>query len=93
MILGPVTKIQHLIEAVEGLVESGVLNDGQGNALISKLEAALSSLENGNTNAACNQLQAFVNQVGAFVTSGVLPPQEGEELDDAAAEIMNLLGC
>ncbi len=65
------------------LVESGVLNLGQGCALIAKLDAALTP-DKGNEIAAMNQLQAFINQVNAFINAGILSPAEGQPLIDAA---------
>lgn len=49
--------------------------------------------ENGNTRAACNQLRAFLNQVDAFINAGVLPPDKGQELIDAAQAVRNQIGC
>jgi len=42
------------------MVDEGILNKGNGNALISKIENALKSLEKGNTKAANNQIKAFI---------------------------------
>ena len=87
----PVTLIKNLIAEVENLVASGILNQGQGNALIVKLEGALKKLEKGNIKAACNQLGAFVNQVNAFVNSGKLTPEQGQALIDAANAVIDQL--
>ena len=57
--------IEDILEDVENLIDRGVLNQGQGNALIAKLKTAEKMLNKGNTTAACNQLQAFINQVQA----------------------------
>lgn len=89
--LGPNTQIENLIANVENLVNTEILNKGQGNALIAKLEAALKSLDKGNAQAACNQLQAFVNQVNAFINSGKLTPEQGQELINAANAVINEL--
>ncbi|HEX5733161.1 MAG TPA: right-handed parallel beta-helix repeat-containing protein [Blastocatellia bacterium] len=85
----PGQAIQALIGNIESLVAQGVLNHGQGNALTSKLRAALQQLERGNTRAAANQINAFINQVDALVRSRRLSPQQGQALIDAA---MNILG-
>ena len=55
---------------VLGLVGDGVLNAGPGNSLTVKLDAALRSLERGNSNAATGQLNAFLNELRALVQSG-----------------------
>ena len=83
---GPGIKI--LIEDVDKLVDAGTLNPGQGNALSVKLEGVLKKLESGNTKAASNQLGAFINQVNAMITSGILASEEGQPLIDLAQRVM-----
>ena len=58
-----------------------------------KIEAALTSLNQGNNGAACNQLHAFINQINAFINAGKIPPDKGEELIDAAEAIRVQIGC
>ena len=82
-----------LIWDVETLSDGGSLTGEQADGLIDKLEAAIRSLDRGNTRPACNQLRAFVNKVSGLVKSGMLPPNEGQELIDAAQEIRNQIGC
>ena len=73
-------EVQDLIEDVLMLVEAGALNEGQGNALVSKLENVLSKLDKGQEEAAANQLGAFVNQVEDFVAEGILTSEQGAQL-------------
>ena len=87
----PGQAIQALINNVEALVAQGVLNAGQGNALSSKLRAALQQLERGNARAAANQINAFINQVDALIRSRRLSPQQGQLLIDAAMNILGLI--
>jgi hypothetical protein len=82
---------QNLIDQVQALIDAGVLNGGQGNALISKLEAIIKQLDKGNTTAAINELQAFINEVNAFINSGTLTPGQGQSLIDAANAIIAAL--
>ena len=63
----PQDPIDDLIEDIEDLVDDGLLNNGQGNSLISKLENIIDKLNNGQTSVACNKLDAFINQVNAFI--------------------------
>jgi pullulanase-type alpha-1,6-glucosidase len=81
-------QIDLLIEDVEALVAAGVLNHGQGNALLSKLWNILAKIANGNIGAAINQLGAFINQVEDFVFEGILTPEQGAALIDAAQDII-----
>lgn len=80
-----------LIEDVEQIVDEGFLNQGQGNALIVKLEHALDRLAGDRLKAAVNALDAFSNQVDAFVQGGVLPPEHGQDLSDQVNNIIELL--
>lgn len=80
-----------LIEDVDLLVEVGILNQGQGNALIVKLEQALDRLIDDRLKPTINALGAFSNQVDAFVQGGVLPPLIGGALSDQANYIIELL--
>ena len=81
----PQTAISDIIDKVNDLVDDGVLNQGQGNALIKILEEAINQIDKGNTNAATNQLQAFINSVNGILAD------EGQSLIDAAIEIIESL--
>src|SRR5574341_183224 len=82
---------QDIIDQVVDLINTGSLNKGQGKALIAKLQAAIDSLDQGNPQAALHQLEAFINQVEAYVDSGVLTPEEARPLIDAARDLIALL--
>jgi hypothetical protein len=89
----PQEAVEGLIDQVQTLIDAGVLNQGQGNALIAKLKAAIKQINNGNNNTAINQLQAFINQVNAFLNSGILTPAEGLPLIYAANAIIAALSA
>jgi VCBS repeat-containing protein len=80
---------QILMPQVQALVESGVLNGGQGNSLISKLAGAQGQLDQGNVNAGVNKLGAFINEVKALVKSRRLTSQQGQNLIEAAEAAIN----
>ena len=92
-VLTPKETCEVLIEDVEALVEAGVLNRGQGNSLIRKLDAILAKLARGRINAACNQLEAFIGQVNSLIGEGVLPAGDGQPLIDTASNVRDALGC
>ncbi len=81
-------QIDLVIDDVTDLVDAGMLNDGQGNALISKLENAIAKIANGQTKAAVNQLNAFINQVMNFMDDGILTPGQGAALIAAVEDII-----
>jgi hypothetical protein len=91
-VLTPREGIEGLIEKVETLVAAGSLNQGQGNALIAKLEAAIQQLDHGNVQTAINQLRAFVSQMNTFISAGTVPPAQGQPLIDYANQIIAALG-
>jgi hypothetical protein len=82
--LTPQAAIQQIINSVNDLQNAGALNGGQANALTAKLEAAIQQLDKGNSTPAANQLEAFVNQLDAFVKTGVLTAAEAQPLAAAA---------
>jgi hypothetical protein len=65
-ILTPAQAIPNIITTIGGLEAAGVLNHGQANSLVVKLNHAIDSLNSKpDKPTACNQLQAFVNEVNA----------------------------
>ena len=80
-------QIDLLIDDVEELIAAGVLNRGQGNALLSKLWNIRRKIARGKINAALGQLGAFVNQVEGFVRAGILTEEQGAVLIAAAQDI------
>jgi photosystem II stability/assembly factor-like uncharacterized protein len=89
--INPNYLIISLIGDVEQLVDDGLLNKGQGNALIVKLDQALVRLADDRLKAAINALDAFSNQVDAFVRGGVLPPETGQNFSDQVNYIIEIL--
>ena len=88
-LLSPAEQISHMLNSVLQLVDEGLLKQASANALVQKLENALRQLEAQNTNAACGQLQAFVNQVEAYTKTEKLPQEEGTKLIEAASSVMD----
>jgi len=84
-------EVLELIYDVHKLVDAGFLNDGQGNSFTSKLENVLAKLATGQTNAAANQLGAFINQVEDFVAEEILTAGQGDLLIKAAALLVDAL--
>jgi hypothetical protein len=82
-VLSAVQQLEIVQATVQDLADAGVLNGGNANALISKLDSAIKKLNTGKTNAAVNQLNAFLNQVRAFIKTGKLTFDQGQLLIDA----------
>jgi hypothetical protein len=80
-ILTPAQAIPDIISKIQDLQGTGVLNQGQANSLIVKLQHAIDSLNSKpDQPTACNQLGAFVNEVNAYVSSGKLTPAQADML-------------
>ncbi len=89
----PVEDVQTIINDVEELIEDGdlAINNGQTNAILTKLQEAIDKIDSENTNAAIGSLNAFINQINAFINSGSISVEEGQTLIDGAQSIINYL--
>lgn len=88
----PEAQLGAITHEVERLVYKGELDQGQGNELNTKIEAAQRMmLDKGNTTAACNLLQAFINQVQAYINAGTLPATKGQFLIGTANNVIGQL--
>lgn len=83
--------IGDLIAGIQDLQDAGVINGGNANALITKLEGALAKIDAGQPGPAVNKLEAFVSQVQAFVNTGKLTAAQGQPLIDGANAIIAAL--
>jgi CSLREA domain-containing protein len=89
----PVRSASQAIGGIIGGVGNTGLSQGNQNSLTSKLQAAQSSLAGADTTAACNQLDAFSNEVEAKLKTGALTTQEAKALLDAVKEVKTVIGC
>jgi uncharacterized delta-60 repeat protein len=84
-------EIADLIRQVADLGATDMLNEGQTAALIAILEATAERWSQDNHVAAIGQLQAFMNQVNAFIEAEILSPESAQPLIDAASWILEQL--
>jgi hypothetical protein len=87
----PAQVVQDLKVRVQALQPP--LSGTQVQGLTSKLDAALSAINSGQTNVACNKLADFISQVTAFINNGTLTSAQGQPLINSAAKVRNTLGC
>jgi hypothetical protein len=71
------------VDEIDDLVPD-VLNEGQANALKSKIENAIAKAANGQYNAAINQMQAFITQLNDMVANGTLTAEQAAPFLDQA---------
>ncbi len=86
----PVQAIDELIAKVNALKPP--LSQNQANGLIEKLNDAKTALNQNKKNPACNQLQAFINQVNGL-TPNPLSPAQAQVLIDCANMIRAAIPC
>jgi hypothetical protein len=91
-VLSPQGAADTVIDDVQDMVDAGTLNQGQGTALISKLDAAIAKLNQGKDKPAIKLLGAFINQVNDLIDTGVLTAEEGQPLIDTANRIIDSIG-
>lgn len=90
---GPRDGIVSLISGIQSLVSSGQLSPDRGDGLLSKLNAALTSVDNGLMTDACKQLSAFQKQVAAGVKARKLDSGVGQSLIQGAEAVRTQIGC
>jgi hypothetical protein len=88
-VLTPQAVVQNLINQVSASSLTGT----QKNGLLAKLNAALTAINNGQQNVACNKLSEFVNSVGVLINNGSLTAAQGNAWISSANHVRNTIGC
>jgi hypothetical protein len=83
----PKVRLTNLIADVRALELQGVLNQGQANSLVSKLQTAIKRIDTKQPAQAAAQLGSFINQVQDLMNTGVLTPDQAWPLIDTATDI------
>ena len=82
------------IDAIGGYVQGvASLSTGEKNSLLAKLRAAANAADRGSLGAACNQLDAFLNEVDAKTKTGQLSSSDQTILTGATRATQRSLGC
>jgi len=88
---GPVRMVDDIIRSVDDLLVIDLINPGQHRSLTVKLDGAVAKIEDENYVAASNKLNAFDNQVDAFILGNILSAEEGEPLIVASDTVISLI--
>ena len=88
-VLTPQGVLQNLIASVNASSLTGT----QKNGLLAKLNAALSAINNGQTNVACPKLNDFINSTGNLINQGNLTAAQGNAWISSANNVRNTIGC
>jgi CSLREA domain-containing protein len=89
----PAATIQDMINQVQALMNQGLLNQTNGQSLITRLQSALDYLNAGKPDKACDKLADFIQKTQNFIATGVLTSAQGQPLIDSANHLRNTLGC
>jgi 6-phosphogluconolactonase (cycloisomerase 2 family) len=84
----PQQATQAIINSVNALFTQGVLNGGQDNSLVVKLQHAIDLMNAGKNAAAIGNLNAFIGEVNDLLSSGVLSPSQAASLVSAAESVI-----
>lgn len=78
----PIAAIDDVMNDVKNLISSGNfdINSAQAKALFTKLNNAASYIESDKINVAINNLNAFNNQINAYINSGDILPENGQSI-------------
>jgi hypothetical protein len=87
----PKAQLDAITHEVESLVNKGELDQGQGYELNTIIETAQRMLIKANRTEACDLLQAFINQVQAYINAGKLPATKGQFLIGTANNVISQL--
>jgi hypothetical protein len=85
----PAERISALKDRVTALEASGDLTRKQAKSLIKNLDQALDKLANGNTQAAVNKLNLFINKLERLTLRSAIPPTMSNPLITEANSIIN----
>jgi hypothetical protein len=88
-VLTPQAVIQNLINSVNASSLTGT----QKNGLLAKLNAALSAINSGQTNVACNKLVEFNSSVQTLISHGDISAAIGNAWIGSSNHVRNTIGC
>ena len=84
---------QAVINDLIAEVNASSLTGTQKNGLLAKLSAALQAINSGQTNVACNKLDAFNNSVQNLIDHGDLSAAQGNNWILRSNKVRNTIGC
>ena len=92
-VLSEMEVVENLNQAVEVVAQEASLNNGLTNSLLRQLDNILRSVESGNTESGCDQLEGFQNEVTGLVNNGALTDQEAAPLLETSTNLKQTLQC
>lgn len=89
----PIGQINEVKNNLNDLLEDGDfnINSAQTKTLFSKLNIAIKYITSDKINLAINNLNAFTNMINAYINSGKISPEDGQQLISDVNNIINSL--
>jgi hypothetical protein len=85
------TDLFGLFFQASSVADNNDFTNGERTSLVTKVIAAIASVERGHENTAINNLGAFVNEVEAMQRTGRLPSEDADALINSANAIIDQL--
>lgn len=82
-----------LTSQLEEDIENGRIRSNRANGLLAVVNQVQALIDNGNQNAACHVVNAFIAQVSALLNRGAISERTGGTLLEEATFLQFLLGC
>jgi len=87
----PIQEINEVIIDVQELAKEGDITANQANALIVKLDSAITKIESDKINGAIGSLNAFINQIKAIMDSGAIKPESAEVWNQLIRDVQSII--
>jgi uncharacterized repeat protein (TIGR03803 family) len=84
----PQQATQAIIDAANALFAQGVLNKGQDNSLVKKLQHAINLMNAADNADAIDNLNAFINEVNGLLSAGIVSSSQAASLINAAQNVI-----
>jgi alpha-tubulin suppressor-like RCC1 family protein len=92
-VITPQEATTSIIDEVAELLGLDVVNVGQATSMTRILERVIAQLDRENPSVSVRMLEAFIFKVNAFITAGILSPEQGQPLIDAAQGIIDAISA
>jgi len=90
--LTPVEHLESCAALVSDLEAQDVLNKGQAQSFVNKINVATAMLNDGKKTPAINMLEAFQNEASGYVNGGNITAEQGEELVSCVQVVIDAAG-
>ena len=87
----PEDMLEETAQQIVDMLNDGEINEGQSIALVNQIDVAVKKLDQNKEHAAENILNSLINQLEAFIKSGILTQTDGQALIDEIQLVIDML--